>query len=795
MRRINHLRTATGMILISLSLNYNANCQNKIKLEEVPALAKEIKDIVPEGKALFVFETKENYIFDSDNENIIQPLKEGIIYKLFVSISPASGAIIIQREGTGKAFINYGKPIMENSLPVLKNGEVKYFKLSLANGLDWSDATRQMVQKGATDSQMKYEKEALLIIDVFPNNLELKINSDKTITEILKEPGRYRIYVQPEEQIISLGAAGYEPARIAFFEDGLKIKDVKYFRIDAPQSRIETENIDPSIKTGNYSLVSKPSGALIQLVGRPDFNKQLYKTPYLIEGWKAGTEILTLTLSKYESLTDTILISSTKGKKSNYDLIPKFAFINCNIDPAIPFSKIVMDGNEIFGIENGIDYERPKGTHIVEVSAPHFYTETRQMSLGAGKTSELNIKLRPKMGMVNITSNTEGYGSDITLNENYVGTLPLLNHPLQESDYKVTAISKNYVTEKISYDLVVKENEVTNLALEFVETKRIGITTDPDNAQIFIDGQNLGKSKLVLDLGIGSHQLTIAKQNYDTLIENITINHYSTNFAFKLLESTIPLTLKNHPRGEVWIDGYSKGQLSNKILLTKGRYKLMYRTAMKDSRKVFIGYINFPQVNNRMLPVYLPNKSMIAELFNYEYNTFSRNSDISILRLSGAGFSMALLKLKIFNEFDNSNGKVLTSILFTNYEFSVGGALSRYIDISLCAHVDFSTNFAKPDDEDPSKNKPQYANTDQFVGLKIQSRLINQLNLVGFFVKIGHFRNTNSSQDVNSDYTYAEVKKYGCGKFFGVSVGSNIFSDDNTILRLWKKPILANLSY
>ena len=39
------------------------------------------------------------------------------------------------------------------TLRVLINGEVKYFKLCFANGLDWSNATSQMVQKVATEKR------------------------------------------------------------------------------------------------------------------------------------------------------------------------------------------------------------------------------------------------------------------------------------------------------------------------------------------------------------------------------------------------------------------------------------------------------------------------------------------------------------------------------------------------------------------------------------------------------------------------------------------------------------------
>jgi len=80
-----------------------------IKWEEIPYLAQKIIAEVPEGKALLVFDGKEDFTFDSDFENITQPIKDGLLYKLMINIEPFSGAITVKHKGSENSYINYGR--------------------------------------------------------------------------------------------------------------------------------------------------------------------------------------------------------------------------------------------------------------------------------------------------------------------------------------------------------------------------------------------------------------------------------------------------------------------------------------------------------------------------------------------------------------------------------------------------------------------------------------------------------------------------------------------------------------
>lgn len=565
--------------------SYLAQGQNKIKFEEFPDLAKKMKDAVPEGKALFVFEAKEDFQFDSDNENIVQPIKEGLLYKLYISVETSSGAVTIMNIVADKATINYGRNLFENSLPAIKKGEIRYFKLSLEPmilkpKLEWSDVTRAKKMEGAADLPTFNIEDALIIFNVVPKDLEIKIEGKKIDTVINDVNGVYKVYIQPEDQVLVISSSKYMDESVPV--GNINTKDVRYYYVQTPPSDEGLESFDPSIKVGNYLIESIPAGALIQITGNPYFNNNRFKTPYPLES-KEGTDIITLTLDRYETITDTIIISNTRRKnRSKYTLTPNFAFINCNIEPAIPISKILMDGVELTSIVNEKDFECLKGTHNIEISAPHYYSETRQISLAAAKISEINVKLKPKMGSLSILSGINASGAEVLINGNKVGNIPISNLALQEGSYEVRFKRSDFISEKSVYTIEVLESKLTNFRdLKMINTRKVHITTSPvSGATVYIDKDNIplsDKTNLYVTLGIGDHSIKVEREHYKPYSKNFTVDQENEEFNFELEELSYTVSFYSKPsNSNVIIDGVLRGRTPIDLQLPLGSHKVKF---------------------------------------------------------------------------------------------------------------------------------------------------------------------------------------------------------------------------
>ncbi|HZK08555.1 MAG TPA: PEGA domain-containing protein [Bacteroidales bacterium] len=778
-------------IIVSVLLS-TALFAQKLEFVEKPGKADENAKLIQPEKVLLIFETDLNLHFKSSMENLNEPVKFGKTYQLFITQTKC--IITIADQDENKADISFGN--LGANFPPLNKGDVKYFEILLRYPLECIDQTLDKKRKGIIDNQMLYEKEALVFFTLDPPDMELQFSSTEKITDKKNDPGVYRLFLKPTSQTLTIKYSNLDDTYI--FIENLDVKEVRYYYVHLPNKfrNIQTKTTDKSISVGSYRIETDPPGAVIEMYGSPPFNREENKTPFTFEGYETGSKILTLNLIEYEPVTDTIQIGSRKVNKSKYKLIPEFAFVNLNISPEPPYSKIFINNNEIANFRNGQEYKVGKGDVSVVVNADHYYPASKIINTIAGKVHDVSIELKPIMGTITITTNNEGMGSDVYIDDLLVGQLPLLNYPIQESEYTIKAVNKLYVTEKEFYSSRIKEDQETSLQINFVENKSIKIITEPVKAEVYINGEKIGNSNLTTKLGIGSYRISIAKENYDTLYQVISVDHSTSSFAFKLEKSKIPLKLKNKGDIKVYVNSEYKGKLGSPILLSEGKYSLKLTKQGTFGEQVFVGKVDFPQVNNKSLPIYTVNKSgPTMNIVSYEYNTISHSSVISVLNMGVSGWMMSLFKLRIIEDYEGGKMKVLPSILFLNSEFSLGGALLNGIDISLSADFDYSWSMIAEDKDDASKNKDKYTSINYFYGIKLQSRNSNNGSLISPYLKLGIFNNSNAINLVNNDFSYGSDIKYGLGMFSGISLGVSIINTDNTILRLWRKPILSNLRY
>jgi len=217
-----------------------------------------LKDHVPEGFIMLVFDSKLDLAFESSMENIAAPIRSEDLYKLLIKERKCVITVtdIINSE---KAYIQFGQLTNgEYSLPVLAKGQKKYFKIQQVTNLDIFDITEKEKQK-TNDSQMLHEKEALLIFNYQPVDMVLDFTSTVPITEWKKDIGRHRLYVKPVAQIITVKTQGIDDTRIII--DSLEVKEVKYYKVYLPYLRPQKENLalsnNQSVKHEGYENTTK----------------------------------------------------------------------------------------------------------------------------------------------------------------------------------------------------------------------------------------------------------------------------------------------------------------------------------------------------------------------------------------------------------------------------------------------------------------------------------------------------------------------------------------------------------
>ncbi|MDY0103454.1 MAG: PEGA domain-containing protein [Lentimicrobium sp.] len=631
----------------------------KLEFTEKPSKASDYAKLVQPEKVLLIFETDLNLHFKSSMENLIEPIKVGKTYQLFITQTKC--IITISDQDENKTDISFGN--MGANFPPLNRGQVKFFEIHLTYPLKYIEQTEQKKKEGKVDNQMLYEKEALIIFTVDPPDLKLQFSSTEKITDSKNEPGVYKLFLKPTSQNITIKYPGLDDTHI-FFEN-LAVKEVRYFYVILPNKfrNIQTETTDKNISVGSYRIETDPPGAFIEMYGNPAFNSQKNKTPFTIEGYETGSKILTIRLPEYELVIDTIQIGNRKANNSKYKLIPEFAFVNLEISPGPPYSKLFINDIEKINYKNGEEYKVGKGDVSVVVKADHYYPASKIINTIAGKVHNVSIELKPIMGSITILPGENADGAEVYIEGSKIGNLPINNYTIQEGDYSIILKKKGYETEGKSYLASIKENKNTTLSkVNMVNMKNIEIVTIPDdNATIYIDDNLVGKSNLSCKVAIGKHRIRITRDHYQTLTTELNVEEGENNsrFSFTLIPILYSVSLNSNPKSSsVAIDGVSMGVTPTTFTSKYGSYKV---TLSKENYFDKSYYVSVPSKENKKF------KSLIPEQIiniNFVYGLNSWGFEIGAVHKHFTWSVEAYPKIK--NDLYSSN--VIISDLTFNFE-------------------------------------------------------------------------------------------------------------------------------
>ena len=103
----------------------------------------------------------------------------------------------------------------------------------------------------------------------------------------------------------------------------------------------------------------------------------------------------------------------------------------------------------------------------------------------------------------------------------------------------------------------------------------VNIITQPENVNIFIDGQKINANHSV-KISKGQHSLKLTKKGYENIDTSISVNDTSTLFEYELSSlSPVKTTIKSKPEHAVlYINGLKEGYTNKQIYLLPGQYQV-----------------------------------------------------------------------------------------------------------------------------------------------------------------------------------------------------------------------------
>jgi hypothetical protein len=225
-----------GLILLSATVRSQTFIFNEYEPEQ-----SDINTEASKSDATLFFKTDMELEFESSMEQLNAPSKENNKYRL--PISERTCVITIRNKQSGATGTLAFGQLSSGSYNTLRKGEVKCFTLSTKDKLFCFDNTERQKSEGANDYQMQYKKEAMLIFNIDPEELNLEFSSSKKVTEVRKDKNRYLLYISPEEQSISI-TDPLTKATDKINTGKLKVKDVRYYYVSLPSYlRITSKSI------------------------------------------------------------------------------------------------------------------------------------------------------------------------------------------------------------------------------------------------------------------------------------------------------------------------------------------------------------------------------------------------------------------------------------------------------------------------------------------------------------------------------------------------------------------------
>lgn len=292
-------------------------------------------------------------------------------------------------------------------------------------------------------------------------------------------------------------------------------------------------------------------------------------------------------------------------------------------------------------------------------SRQHYHSLDTIIEIEKNANKQLNINLKPAWG--NLIVNTPLTDVNFEINNTKIigGSLVLQgeNEGLPAGKYPLTVSKENY--QPLNLDVQIKEGQTANYNINLIPiTTTVTLNSIPAGADVFIDGQNYGKTPLTIEIIIGKHQLKLSKENF--LNENLNVTLYKNktyNNEIKLRNRTKIKIISSPPGALVILNGekYGKTPVSievntgiNKLELLKENYETLIKNLDIEPEKQY----SFNLVRKKYTLKIISNPSqsdIIINNTNYEQTPKELNLDYGIyeLNLSKKGYIGKTKRIKL----------------------------------------------------------------------------------------------------------------------------------------------------
>ena len=221
-------------------------------------------------------------------------------------------------------------------------------------------------------------------------------------------------------------------------------------------------------------------------------------------------------------------------------------------------ARIYLDGNEV-GITTKTITGLEPGKYTVEVRMNGYEVWSESVEVEGGRKKTLTAVLQVKTGVISIKS--EPANARIFLDGKEVGTTPdTIQSPVSGSHEVELKLDRYEVWSK---RVNVKENKKNTLsAVLRIKAGSLMIESEPSNAKIFLDGEEIGTTpNIIRSIAPDTYEVEVRMDGYDVWSEFVDIEGDKEKVITAVLQmKTGSISVKSKPTGaRIYLDGKEVG--------------------------------------------------------------------------------------------------------------------------------------------------------------------------------------------------------------------------------------------
>ncbi len=273
-----------------------------------------------------------------------------------------------------------------------------------------------------------------------------------------------------------------------------------------------------------------------------------------------------------------------KGGYIDSTQIKKFDFVKIYSKPS--GANVYIEGE----LKGTTPYEEliEEGNYIYLIRKNKYYDTDGNINVEQGNTKEINAKLKPKFG--NIEIKTTPTGADISINNKPTGKqTPTTFDFKEQGKYDIMLQKYKYKTEYKTITLQEGVTEKINITLK-KDYASVTIKTTPERgANIEIDDKEINKTTpyTITELSSGEHKIRVTKKMYKPAEKTINVTAGQAQTTEIIMQPTFTeITINTTPEdAKIYIDGNYKSTGKYTGKLNEGMHIIEIKKEKYKNRK------------------------------------------------------------------------------------------------------------------------------------------------------------------------------------------------------------------